>query len=131
MKRKLLSALCVVSLAACAEEQKVVAPPPPPPPPVAVVAPPPEPPAPPPKPSLAELEKETLMTVVGGVNAHDAAKMVSGYADDALIRIAGSSDVVGRAAAQTNAQEWLDTFSNAKLGPRRVWMFGDTVVTEW
>jgi steroid delta-isomerase-like uncharacterized protein len=71
------------------------------------------------------------MTVIGGVNAHDAAKMVSGYADDALIRIAGASDVVGRAAAQTNAQEWLDTFSNTKLAPRRVWMFGDTVVTEW
>ena len=106
MKRKLLSALCVVSLAACAEEQKVVAPPPPPPPPVAVVAPPPEPPAPPPKPSLAELEKETLMTVVGGVNAHDAAKMVSGYADDALIRIASGERTLAETLGHHEFAPW-------------------------
>ncbi len=130
MMRELVGALCVVSLAACAEQQ-VVAPPPPPPPPVAVVAPPPEPPPPPPKPSLAELQKATLMTVLTALNAHDAAKAASIYADDALVRVAGMNDIEGRAAAEANAQEMFDAFTNLKIAPHRVWTFGDLVVTEW
>jgi ketosteroid isomerase-like protein len=116
-------------MAACAEQQ--VVPPPPPPPPPVVVAPPPEPPPPPPKPSLTDLERATFTIVLAGYNAHDAAKAASGYADDALVRVAGSGDIEGRAAVQANAQEWFDTFSNIKLAPRRVWMFGDMVATEW
>ena len=131
MKRNIASALCVLSLAACAEEQVVVKPPPPPPPVVEAPPPPPEPPPPPPKPSLTELETTTLMTTTGGLNAHDAAKAASGYAEDALIRVAGMSDIEGRSALQANNQEWFDTLSNIKMGARRVWILGDTIVAEW
>jgi ketosteroid isomerase-like protein len=71
------------------------------------------------------------MTALAAVNAHDATKEGSVYADDALVRVAGRNDIEGRAAAQANAQEWFETFSNLKLGPRRLWTFGDLVVTEW
>lgn len=71
------------------------------------------------------------MTAALALNAHDAAKVASSYSTDAIIRVAGLSEVDGRAAAQTNMQEWFDTFSGIRVGFRRVWMLGDVVVAEW
>ena len=65
------------------------------------------------------------------LNAHDAAGMASSYAENAVIRVAGLSEVSGRAAAQANMQEWFDTFAGIRVGFRRVWMLGDVVVAEW
>jgi steroid delta-isomerase-like uncharacterized protein len=131
MKRALVGALCACVVSGCGGAEDLAQPVAPPPPPVAVAPPPPAPEAPPPKPPLADLEKTALMSAAMALNAHDAAKVAAAYADDAVIRVAGLSEVLGRAAAQTNMQEWFETFAGIKVGFRRVWMFGDVVVAEW
>ena len=128
MKRALAGALCAFLVSSCGGAEEVVHPstPPPPPPPVA-----PPPVEAPPKPPLADLEKAALMSATLALNTHDAAKVAEQYADNAVIRVAGLSEVDGRAAAQANMQEWFQTFGAIKVGFRQVWMFGDVVVAEW
>jgi steroid delta-isomerase-like uncharacterized protein len=71
------------------------------------------------------------MSATIALNAHDAAGVASAYSDNAVIRVAGLSEVWGQKAIQTNMQEWFDTFAGIRIGFRRVWMFGDVVVAEW
>jgi steroid delta-isomerase-like uncharacterized protein len=132
MKRTLAGALCALTLSSCGGEDAVTPPPPPPPPPVQAPPPPAETaPAPPPKPPLAQLEKAALTAAAVALNSHDAAAVAASYSNDAVIRVAGLSEVDGRAAAQSNMQEWFDTFSGVRVGFRRVWMLGNVVVAEW
>jgi predicted ester cyclase len=129
MRRALVGAFCAFVVTSCGGGEELpqpVAPPPPP-----VVGPPPPPAEPPPKPPIADLEKAALVSAAMALNAHDAAKVASAYAEDAVIRVAGLSEVDGRAAAQANMQEWFDTFAGIRVGFRRVWMLGDVVVAEW
>jgi steroid delta-isomerase-like uncharacterized protein len=130
MKRALVGAFCAWMVSGCAGEEVVVPPVAPPPPPVEV-APPPPVEAPAPKPPLGDLEKAALLSAAMALNAHDAAKVAASYTDDAVIRVAGLSEVNGRVAAQANMQEWFDTFNGIKVGFRRVWMLGEVVVAEW
>src|ERR1700722_10581810 len=136
MKRTLVGAVGALCLCfgvlSCAGEEVVPPPPPPPPPPVAPAPPPAETAAAPaPKPPIAELEKGALTSAAVALNAHDAAGFAASYAENAVIRVAGLSEVWGRKAVQTNMQEWFDTFAGIRIGFRRVWMFGDVVVVEW
>jgi steroid delta-isomerase-like uncharacterized protein len=132
MKRSLAGALGACMIWSCGGEEAVAPPPSPPPPPVqtaplAETA----PPAPPPKPPIADLEKAALASAAVALNVHDATAVAGLYAEDAVIRVAGLSEVWGRKAIEANMQEWFDTFSGVRIGFRRVWMLGDVVVAEW
>jgi steroid delta-isomerase-like uncharacterized protein len=115
-------------ISSCGGAEEIAQPVAPPPPPAPVAPPPVEAP---PKPPLADLEKAALMSATFALNAHDAAKVAEAYSENTVIRVAGLSEVDGRAAAQANMQEWFETFAGIKVGFRRVWMFGDVVVAEW
>jgi len=132
--RKLAILLGVLSVVGCGGEEEMAPPPVAPP----IVAPPPPPlvtaevpPAPPPKPPMADMQKAALMTAAAALNGHDATKLASCYADDAVIRVAGLNEVSGKDAIAKNMQEWFDTFSNVKIGFGRVWIAGDVVVLQW
>ena len=122
-----------VLVVACGGQEEVAPPPvappvattPPPPPP------PPEPPPPPPKPSMASMQNAALTTAAVALNAHDAAKLASCYADAAVIRVAGLNEVNGKDEITRNMQEWFDTFSDVKVGFSHVWIAGDVAVLEW
>jgi steroid delta-isomerase-like uncharacterized protein len=134
MRRLTIALVSLVSLAACGGED--VLPPVSPTPPVVSAPPPPvETPAkvdaPAPKPSLAEMQKQSLGVVLEGLNGHDPKKFASVYSDGAVISVAGLNEVVGRQAIQQNMAEWFEVFANAKLGFSRVWVKGDTMVLEW
>jgi steroid delta-isomerase-like uncharacterized protein len=134
--RKTALVFLVTLLGACGGEDalKPVAPPTPPPP---TTSPPPPPvetakPTPPPaKPPLAELVQTNMKTALEALNAHDAKKFASVYAEDATVAVAGLHELTGREAVQKNMQEWFDTFSNIKLGFARIFMKGDILVAEW
>jgi steroid delta-isomerase-like uncharacterized protein len=134
--RKLAVVVGVLSVVACGGEQEGARPAAPPPP-IATLAPPPPqetadtPPLPPPKPPMGDMQKAALMTAGSALNAHDATKLASCYADDAVIRVAGLNEVNGRDAIAKNMQEWFDTFSNVQVGFQRAWQTNDVVVLEW
>jgi hypothetical protein len=134
---RFLTAVCAVSaVTACASEDQATHPIVPPPPPTAEPTPPapplpPEPPPPPPKPPMGEMQREGLGAAVVALNAHDAAKVASLYADNGVIRAAGLNEVTGRDEITKNMQEWFDTFSNVKIGFSHAWLVGDVVVAEW
>jgi steroid delta-isomerase-like uncharacterized protein len=130
MRRALVGAFFAWIVSGCGAAEEVPPPvaPPAPPPPVVVA---PSVPVEAPKPPLADLERVALLSAAQALNAHDAGKVAGAYSDDALIRVAGLSELHGRAAAQANMQEWFETFSGVKVGFRKVWMFGPVVVAEW
>jgi steroid delta-isomerase-like uncharacterized protein len=80
---------------------------------------------------MADLQKAALATAAVALNEHNAAKLASCYAEDAVIHVAGLNDVMGRDAIAMNTQEWFETFSNVRLGFRRVWIQNDVVILEW
>ena len=104
---------------------------PPPQPPVTATAEPPPAPPPAPKPKLSDLISESMQTALGALNAHDATKFASVYAENAEITVPGLNDVAGRAGVLANMNEWFQTFSKVKLGFSRVWMKDKVVVLEW
>jgi steroid delta-isomerase-like uncharacterized protein len=83
------------------------------------------------KPPLAEMIQANLKTALEALNAHDAKKFASAYAEDAKVEVAGLHEISGREGVQKNMQEWFDTFSNIKLGFSRIFMKGDVLVAEW
>lgn len=128
----LIAALTPAAVACGGEEPPPVAPQPPapPPPPPPTVEPKPEPP-PPPKPSMADLIKEAIGEAQKGLNGQDAKKFGSIYADNALVNVAGLSEIKGRAGVEQNMSEWFETFKDVKFGFSRAWMKNDTIVLEW
>jgi steroid delta-isomerase-like uncharacterized protein/uncharacterized protein (TIGR02246 family) len=84
-----------------------------------------------PKPTMAEMQQASLKSALEALNAHDAKKFASAYAEDAVVEVAGLHQLEGRAAVEKNMQEWFDTFSKIKLGFSRVFMKGDVLVAEW
>jgi steroid delta-isomerase-like uncharacterized protein len=113
-------------------------PPQPPPQPTAEATPPPAPPptmtaapTPPPKPTTAEASKQVVPAIADALSSHDAKKLASFYAEDAVISQAGMEPAKGRDAIAANAQKFFDAFSNVKVGFSRVFVKGDTVISEW
>ncbi len=134
--KKLVLALSVLPILACGGENP---PPAPPPPPATTEPPPPPPPEPPPapppaKPSMSEMQKTTLLALQAAFNAHDAAKMASYYATDAVDALpapdGGWKETNGRDAIQKREAEFF-----SKVDPHmtyvRVFQKGDVAIAEW
>lgn len=75
--------------------------------------------------------QESMQTALGALNAHDAKKFASAYAENAEISVPGLNDVNGRAGVEANMNEWFQTFSKVKVGFNRVWMKDKIAVLEW
>jgi steroid delta-isomerase-like uncharacterized protein len=85
-----------------------------------------------PKETLAQLEEKTGRGVMEAMNAHDAKKAASFYAEGATVKVAGApSDASGREAIAQSFQKLFDAFPDYKSSASRVWVKGDVVVVEW
>ena len=108
------AALVAVLISACGGEGEAIPPPqapPPPPPPVASPTPEPPPPPPePPKPSLLELEKQSMKGGLAALNAHEAAKFAEGFAPDGVSITYGFGENKGREAIASDIQKFFDGF---------------------
>ncbi|WP_394826347.1 ester cyclase [Pendulispora albinea] len=116
------------------------APPPQTPPPAPAPAPAPEAPkaeAPKPevKPGLGELEAATNKALVEALNAHDAKKVASLYAEDAVITIPGvwinHGQTQGRADIEKSTQAFFDAFKDVKFWVSRAWVKQDVAALEF
>lgn len=83
-----------------------------------------------PKP-IAELEMQTVAAVFEALNAHDAAKVVALFADDAAMRRPGLPDVQGRTAILEAFTQIMSMTKDAKYGVSRAWQKGDVVALEY
>jgi len=82
--------------------------------------------------SPAEAQKQTGMAIMAAMNAHDAKKLASLYADNAVMKVIGMPDVNGRDAIQAQFQKMFDGMSNMKNGATRVFVTKDgPTVVEW
>jgi steroid delta-isomerase-like uncharacterized protein len=123
-------------MSACGGEGEAIPPPqapPAPPPPVAAPTPPAAPaPAPePPKPSLLELQKQSVTARVSALNAHESAKFAETFTPDGIAITYGGSEGRGREAIASDIQKFFDAFPDFKLAESHVFVKGDTVVLEW
>ncbi|HEY2509598.1 MAG TPA: ester cyclase [Polyangiaceae bacterium] len=132
--------LCLVGLAmgmfACGGQDASAPPPaaPPPPPAPAPVDTTPAPvatAAPAPAPSKSDKILATLKEMGDAINAHDAAKISSGYAKDCVVKMAGTPDATGRDGVQLHMAEIFTMAPDAKSGARRVWVKDNNAVVEW
>jgi steroid delta-isomerase-like uncharacterized protein len=90
-------------------------------------------------PSLADLAKQSLLSLVSAQNARDAKKAAAVYTEDAVLVAPGPVAAVapqrvtltGRDSIEKSYQELYDGMSNTKFGISRVFVKGDVVVTEW
>ncbi len=80
---------------------------------------------------MPALQEEAATVLNDALNAHDAKKAASVYAEDAIIRVSGMTDDTGRDAIAAGIQKLFDAFSNFKFGATRVWSKGAVVVREW
>ncbi|MBX3192561.1 MAG: ester cyclase [Labilithrix sp.] len=121
-------------LVACGGEDMLPAPNAPTPPVVETPAPAPEAPkaeAPKPQPTLAELQQKNGRAMGEAMNAHDAKKLASFYAENAVVKMAGMPDVTGREAIAASWQKMFDAMGGFKTAVSRLWVKGDVVVVEW
>jgi len=140
MRSIIVAAITVttIGVAGCGgEEPTPVTPPAPPPAPsvTATASAPPAPtesaaPAPPPKPPLSDLIPQTLRGIADAVNAHDAKKVASYYADDAIVVTYGYPATNGRDGVATMLQAMLAVFPDLKFAAPRVWIKGNVAVVE-
>jgi steroid delta-isomerase-like uncharacterized protein len=136
MRPTTFAAFTLTALAACGGEQPAPQPPPPPPPLPAIgsaTAPPADTTPPPPaKPSLAELVPQTLKGIGDAFNAHDAKKVATYYTEDCVVQAYGTTEREGhgRDDVAKAAQFVLDSFSDVKSAPMRVWAKGNVAVDE-
>lgn len=132
MRRLALSV--TILLWACGGEAPPPQPPAPPAePPVATVAPAPTqtaPPAPAKKP-LVELQQAAGKAIAEAYAAGDAKKLAAVYTPNAVQKIAGMPDVVGRDNIEKGASEFFKSFSKIKMGEQRVFVKNEVVVSEW
>jgi steroid delta-isomerase-like uncharacterized protein/uncharacterized protein (TIGR02246 family) len=127
------AALAALLISACGGERDAQPPPQTPPPPAPVAAPAPEPvSAPePPKPSLLELEKESVRARMAALNAHEAAKFAEGFTPDGIAITYGVAEAKGREAIASDVQKFFDGFPDFKIAESNVYVKGDVVVVEW
>ena len=83
------------------------------------------------KESAAELQAKTMKSFVEAMNAHDAKKVASLYAENAVVKAAGAPEATGRDAIAASFQKLFDAFSNFKTVPTRVFVKNDVAVAEW
>ena len=84
-----------------------------------------------PQPTMAELQKKTSEGIGMALNAHDAKKLASFYTENAIIKMPGMPDTVGRDAIAADWQKRFDSMPNGKSMASRVFVKGDVVVVEW
>jgi steroid delta-isomerase-like uncharacterized protein/uncharacterized protein (TIGR02246 family) len=80
---------------------------------------------------MAEMQKQALQTIGDSLNAGDAKKFASAYAEDGVSMVAGLPEAKGREAIAGTVQQFFDAFSNRKFAWTRIWTKGDVMVTEW
>jgi steroid delta-isomerase-like uncharacterized protein len=85
----------------------------------------------PPKPSLLELEKQTMKSGLAALNAHEAAKFAEGFAPDSVSITYGFSENKGREAIASDIQKFFDGFPDFKLAESNIYVKGEIVVIEW
>jgi ketosteroid isomerase-like protein len=129
-----LAALAALT-SACGGEAPPPQPPPPSPPAVTASAEPPPPadttPPPPSKPTLAEVIPQTMKGIADAFNAHDAKKVASYYASDAVIASYGAPDAHGPDEIAKGMDAFVFTpFADAKEAPMRAFIKGNVVVVE-
>jgi steroid delta-isomerase-like uncharacterized protein len=140
MARRLFAAMMCTLLSACAEENAATPPPataaspatPPPTAPVAATPPTAAPEAS--KTSLADLEKKALADWYSAFNAHDAKKLASFYAADALSARTGPGGwetKEGPAGIEKGYGPVFAAFPDLKAAPVRVLQKNDLLVVEW
>jgi len=83
------------------------------------------------KPTLAELETQNGKAMLEARNAHDAKKVASLYADDAVVTMAGMPEQHGRADVEKESQQLFDGYKDSKFWASRVFVKKDMVVLEW
>lgn len=84
-----------------------------------------------PKPSPAEAMKKTMADFGAAMQAKDAKKLASLYADSGVIKFPGMPDTVGRDAIAGMWQKNFDAFPDSKSAPSRIFVKGDVAVVEW
>jgi len=84
-----------------------------------------------PKPSPAELQAATLKAMNDARNAHDAKKVASLFAEDAVVSFAGLPDEHGRAEIEKGNQHLFDGYKDSKYWMTRTWTKKDMVAIEW
>jgi ketosteroid isomerase-like protein len=135
-RARLAAVACLAALVgACGGEAPPPQPPPAPPPVVATAsaapAPVDTPPPPPAKPSLTQLIPQTTKGITEAFNAHDAKKVASFYAPDAVIASYGAPDAHGPDdIAKAMDLFVFATFADAKEAPMRAWSKDNVVVVE-
>jgi steroid delta-isomerase-like uncharacterized protein len=82
-------------------------------------------------PSLAELQRKTSEGLNQALNAHDAKKVASFYTENAVVKMAGAPEMMGRDAIAADWQKRFDATPTAKSMASRVFVKGDVVVVEW
>jgi steroid delta-isomerase-like uncharacterized protein/uncharacterized protein (TIGR02246 family) len=83
------------------------------------------------KPSPAEAMQKTMAAYGAAMQAHDAKKLASLYADAAVMKMPGMPDVTGKDAIEKHWTQDFATFSNGKSNSTRVFTKGDVAVVEW
>ena len=84
-----------------------------------------------PQPTFAELQRKTSMGLGEALNAHDAKKIASFYTENAVVKMVGAPDVVGREAIAADWQKRFDAAPTSKAMATRVFVKGEVVVDEW
>jgi len=91
-----------------------------------------EPPAP--KLSMVEMQKKAINGMLAAFNAHDAKKLASFYASDAVVRTpsaGGWKEETGREPLETSHAGLFTQVPDAKMGTVRVLLKADVAVWEW
>jgi steroid delta-isomerase-like uncharacterized protein len=87
-------------------------------------------PAPPPKPALSDLIPQALKGIADAVNAHDAKKIASYYADDAIIAAYGYPATNGHDGVAMMLQSMFAALPDLKSAAPRIWIKGNVAVVE-
>jgi steroid delta-isomerase-like uncharacterized protein len=84
-----------------------------------------------PAPSKSDKMLAAMKSLGDGMTAHDAAKVASLYAPDAVVKTVGMPDVTGREAIQGNMTQMFGSAPDSKGGARRIWVKDGLAVLEW
>lgn len=84
-----------------------------------------------PKPSPADAMKATMKAFGDAIQAKDAKKLASLYAENGVVKFAGMPDLTGRDAIQGMWEKNFASFPDSKSAPSRIFVKGDVAVVEW
>jgi steroid delta-isomerase-like uncharacterized protein len=83
------------------------------------------------KPTLAELEAQSVKAIIAALNAQDAKKLAALYTEDAVTQLAGMPLARGRAEIEKAHEALFDSFTGLIFWASRVWAKGHVVALEW